>query len=70
MAETAAMLTDEVLPYEPLRQWVLSLPHALRVLGVAFRTISGYLIRKAAGDHFPGSGACDRDPSAPIWGSP
>ena len=59
MAETAAMLTDEVLPEEPLRQWVLSLPHALRfllatdpqaltvVLGVAFRTISGYLIRKA-----------------------
>ena len=59
MAEAAAMLADEVLPGQPLRQWVLSLPHALRfllatdpqaltlVLGVACRTISGYLIRKA-----------------------
>ena len=30
MAETAALLADEVLPGRPLRQWVLSLPHALR----------------------------------------
>jgi hypothetical protein len=32
MAETAALLVDEVLPARPLRQWVLSLPHALRFL--------------------------------------
>ena len=32
MAETAALLADEVLPGRPLRQWVLSLPHALRFL--------------------------------------
>lgn len=32
MAETAALLADEVLPERPLRQWVLSLPRALRVL--------------------------------------
>ncbi len=32
MAETAALLVDEVLPDRPLRQWVLSLPHALRFL--------------------------------------
>jgi len=32
MAETAPTLTDEVLPERPLRQWVLSLPHALRFL--------------------------------------
>jgi len=32
MAETAALLADEVLPDRPLRQWVLSLPHALRFL--------------------------------------
>ena len=32
MAETAAVLADEVLPDQPLRQWVLSLPHALRFL--------------------------------------
>jgi ribosomal protein S27E len=35
MAETAALLTDEVLPERPLRQWVLSLPHALRFLTAA-----------------------------------
>ncbi len=28
VAETAALLADEVLPERPLRQWVLSLPHA------------------------------------------
>src|SRR5690606_23909761 len=32
MAETAALLADEVLPRKPLRQWVLSLPFALRFL--------------------------------------
>jgi hypothetical protein len=59
MAETAALLADEVLPERPLRQWVLSLPHALRfllatnpgaltqVLGVVYRTISGYLLKSA-----------------------
>ena len=59
MAETAALLADEVLPERPLRQWVLSLPHALRfllatdpdaltlVLGVVYRTISRYLINQA-----------------------
>ncbi len=52
MAETAALLTDEILPERPLRQWVLSLPIALRfllatdpdalrlVLGAAYRIIS------------------------------
>ncbi len=55
MAETAALLADAVLPEQPLRQWVLSLPMALRfllatrpavlseVLGVVYRTISGHL---------------------------
>ncbi len=59
MAETAALLADEVLPERPLRQWVLSLPHALRfllatnpaaltqVLGVVYRTIARRLIGKA-----------------------
>ncbi len=32
MAETAALLADEVLPEQPLRQWVLTLPYALRFL--------------------------------------
>jgi ribosomal protein S27E len=59
MVETAALLADEVLPERPLRQWVLSLPHALRfllatdpdaltlVLAVVYRTIARYLIGKA-----------------------
>ena len=59
MAETAALLADEVLPERPLRQWVLSLPHALRfllatnsealtlVLGEVYRTISHHLVGKA-----------------------
>ena len=32
MAETAALLADEVLPERPLRQWVLSLPFELRLV--------------------------------------
>jgi Putative transposase len=32
MSETAAYLVDHVIPSVPLRQWVLSLPIALRVL--------------------------------------
>jgi len=59
MAETAALLVDDVLPRQPIRQWVLSLPFALRyllatrpevvtqVLGIVYRAISGHLIRKA-----------------------
>jgi hypothetical protein len=30
MADTAAHLVDRVFPKVPVRQWVLSLPHALR----------------------------------------
>ena len=60
MAEGAALLVDEVLPREPLRQWVLSVPFALRylfatdpavmgqVLGIVTRAIARHLI-KAAG---------------------
>ncbi len=59
MAETAALLVDEVLPRKPLRQWVLSVPFALRfllathpkalteVLGIAYHTIAEHLIEKA-----------------------
>ena len=59
MAETAAWLVDDVLPQQPIRQWVLSLPFALRyllatrpevvtqVLGIVYRAISGHLIHKA-----------------------
>ena len=62
MAEGAALLVDEVLPREPMRQWVLSVPFALRylfatdpavmgqVLGIVTRAIASHLV-KAAGYH-------------------
>ncbi len=59
MAESAALLVDEVLPKQPIRQWVLSFPFQLRflfasrpelmsrALGIVYRTISGHLIKKS-----------------------
>jgi hypothetical protein len=59
MAESAALLVDEVLPEQPIRQWVLSFPFQLRflfasrpqlmgrVLGIVYRPILAHLIRKA-----------------------
>ena len=59
MAESAALLVDEVLPHKPMRQWVLSVPYPLRflfasqpkimgkALGIVYRTIATHLIRKA-----------------------
>ena len=59
MVESAGLLVDEVLPHEPIRQWVLSVPMPLRflfarepkalsgVLGVVYRTIAGHLIKQA-----------------------
>jgi ribosomal protein S27E len=59
MAESAAQLVDEVLPHEPIRQWVLSFPFQLRflfasrpklmgkALGIVYRAIASHLIKKA-----------------------
>ena len=59
MAEMASHLVDEVLPYKPLRQWVLSFPFPFRllfakdpqltslVLNLVLRAISSFLIKKA-----------------------
>jgi hypothetical protein len=59
MTDGAALLADEVLPAKPIRQWVLSLPLALRfllatdpdaltqVLRIVYRTISAYVLKKA-----------------------
>jgi len=59
MAESAALLVDEVLPHEPMRQWVLSVPFPLRLLfasqpkimgkalGIVYHTIATHLTRKA-----------------------
>ena len=59
MAESAALLVDEVFPEQPVRQWVLSVPYPLRflfasrpavmgeVLGIVYRCIATHLIREA-----------------------
>jgi len=59
MAESAALLVDEVLPDQPMRQWVLSFPFQLRflfasrpaimgkVLSIVYRVIATHLIKKA-----------------------
>jgi len=59
MAESAALLVDEVLPHEPIRQWVLSFPFQLRflfasrpelmgkALGIVHRAIASHLVKKA-----------------------
>ncbi len=59
MTESAALLVDEVLPAEPIRQWVLSVPFPLRflfaaepaamgrVLAIVYRAMANALIRKA-----------------------
>ena len=48
MAESAALLVDEVLPHESMRQWVLSVPFPLRflfasqpkIMGIVYRTLA------------------------------
>ena len=59
MADSAALLVDEILPEQPIRQWVLSFPFQLRflfasypeimgkVLGIVNRVLSTHLIHKA-----------------------
>ncbi len=59
MAESAALLVDEVLPHKSMRQWVLSVPFPLRflfasqpkvmgkALGIVYRVIATYLTHKA-----------------------
>ena len=59
MTESAAPLVDEVLPAEPIRQWVFSVPFPLRflfaaepaamgrVLAIVYRAMANALVRKA-----------------------
>ena len=59
MADSAALLVDEVLPHQPMRQWVLSVPFPLRflfasnpkamagALGIVNRAIATHLAHKA-----------------------
>jgi hypothetical protein len=63
MAESAALLVDEVFPEQPVRQWVLSFPYQLRflfasrpeimrqVLGIVYRAITTHLINTAGQTH-------------------
>ncbi|MEJ2686489.1 MAG: transposase zinc-binding domain-containing protein, partial [Gammaproteobacteria bacterium] len=63
MAESAALLVDEVLPEQPMRQWVLSFPYQLRflfasrpeimgrVLGIVYRVIATHLTRPSGHIH-------------------
>jgi hypothetical protein len=59
MVDSAALLVDEILPHQPMRQWVLTVPFPLRflfasqpavmgkVLGIVYRAIATHLTRKA-----------------------
>ena len=59
MVESAALLVDSVLPHQPIRQWVLSVPFPLRwlfasepgvlgkALAVVTRAIGSYLVKQA-----------------------
>jgi len=59
MADSAALLVDDILPPQPMRQWVLSVPYPLRflfaskpavmgkVLAIVYRAIATHLTRKA-----------------------
>ena len=59
MADSAALLVNAVLPHQPMRQWVLSVPFPLRflfasqpvvmgrVLGIVYLAIATHLRRKA-----------------------
>ncbi len=59
MAETAALLSDEVFPDVPLRQWVISFPFPLRYLFAAHPDfgVSGHRIKASWKTcyHAPGS---------------
>jgi hypothetical protein len=69
MSELAAHLVDRVIPYVPVRQWVLSLPWSLRyqlafdarlcrdVLAVFLRVVFGWLRRAARREGVPTASA-------------
>jgi len=44
MAESAALLVDEVLPEQPVRQWVLSFPFQLRFLFASRPEVMGRVL--------------------------
>ena len=80
MADTAAHLIDHVIPDVPIRQWVLSLPFALRyrvafdtallgqILRIFIRAIFGSLRRHARESGIP-DGKCGAVTFIQRWGS-
>ena len=59
MVDSAALLVEDILPHQPMRQWVLSVPFPLRFLfasqpkvmgkvpSIVYRAITTHLRRKA-----------------------
>jgi Transposase zinc-binding domain len=72
MAEQAANLVEAVLPWVPVRQWVLTVPHRLRyrlafdhalcraVVGVFVRAVLGWYRRRARHQQAQGEGQVSR----------
>jgi hypothetical protein len=70
MAESAALLVDDVLPHGPIRQWVLSFPFQLRflftrypqimgkVLGIVYRTLATHITKKSRLQQIDGTNGC------------
>ena len=52
MAESAALLVDEVLPHEPILQWVLSFPVQLRFLFASRPELMGKALGIRSGPRF------------------
>ena len=44
MADSAALLVDEILPHQPMRQWVLSFPFPLRLLFASTPAVMGKVL--------------------------
>ena len=72
-ADSAALLIDEVLPHQPMRQWVLSVPFPLRflfannpiamtrVLAIVYRTIATHNIAQRVGCYLERQDLLERD---------
>ena len=63
MVDTGALLADEVLPRQPVRQWVLSVPFALRFLFAREPEVMGSVLRiviRAISSHLIASAGCTR----------
>lgn len=69
MAESAALLVDEVLPGHPVRQWVLSFPYPSRFLFATRPQVMGQVNWPPTGREKSGASARPRVPmkNVPCW---